>query len=85
MTLDLFPETMQPRARAKARVLMHVVDAGQVEHGRPEDLGKPLCRLSCKRCEAESDWLIFNSITEAKRGIPCEACNADQEAPDEIA
>jgi hypothetical protein len=73
-TPDLFPDTKPPRARP--RVLMHVSDAGNVGHGQSEDFGKPLCRMRCGRCGAESDWLIFDTITEAKRGIPCEACNA---------
>lgn len=48
-----------------------------MRHGKREDLGKPLCMMRCSRCGAESDWLIFNTITEAKRGIPCEACNKE--------
>lgn len=72
---DLFPETIRKPERAKPRALMHVCDAGNVEHGKREDLGKPLCKMRCSKCGAESDWLIFNTITEAKRGIPCEACN----------
>lgn len=72
-TPDLFPDTKLPRARP--RTLMHVTDAGNVGHGQEEDLGKPLCRMRCTRCGAESDWLIFETVTEAKRGIPCEACN----------
>jgi DNA-directed RNA polymerase subunit RPC12/RpoP len=31
--------------------------------------------MRCTRCRAETDWLIFDTVTEAKRGIPCEACN----------
>ncbi len=29
----------------------------------------------CASCGAETDWLIFDTVTEAKRGIPCETCN----------
>lgn len=72
-TLDLFPETRQPRSRP--RVLMHVDDAGDGGDG------KPICVMRCARCGATTDWLRFETVTEAKRGIPCEACNAD-EAPD---
>ncbi len=54
---------------------MHVADAGQVHHGLAADLGKPLCKMRCTRCDAESEWLIFENVTEAKRGIPCSACN----------
>lgn len=70
---DLFPETKLPRARP--RVLMHVSDATVCHQGAGRDLGKPMCRMQCPRCRAETDWLIFKSVTEAKRGIPCEACN----------
>lgn len=73
MTPDLFPGTKPPRA--KPRVLMHVSDASQVAFGKREDFGKPLCQMRCSKCGAESDWLIFDTITEAKRGIPCETCN----------
>ena len=54
---------------------MHVSDAGDVSCGNSDDLGKPLCKMTCHRCGTESDWLIFETITEAKRGIPCEKCN----------
>jgi hypothetical protein len=41
--LDMF-EAMRP-PRARPRVLMHVSDAGQVDSGAHEDLGKPMCRM----------------------------------------
>lgn len=49
---------------------MHVSDAGWSDQH-----DKPMCTMRCSRCGAESDWLIFDTITESKRGIPCEACN----------
>jgi hypothetical protein len=67
--LDLFPETKPPRA--KPRVLMHVSDAGGT--GPPDD---NWCRMQCVRCNAETDWINFETVTEAKRGIPCPACNS---------
>lgn len=79
MTPDLFPGTKPPRARP--RVLMHVCDAGQVSFGKREDFGKPLCTMRCGRCGAETDWLIFETVTEAKRGIPCDACNKEHPSP----
>ena len=79
MTPDLFPSTKPPRA--KPRVLMHVTDSTDVHTGAADDLGKPMCRMRCTRCEAETDWLIFDTVTEAKRGIPCEACNAPAQQP----
>lgn len=72
-TPDLFPESKP--ARSKPRVLMHVADAAYCDSGSTEDLGKPRCRMECKRCGADSGWLVFDTVTEAKRGIPCEACN----------
>ncbi len=69
MTLDLF--TGKPRPRRKPRVLMHVVDAGQ-------EGGRPVCQMRCARCGLESDWLLFDTVTEAKRGIPCDNCNRSE-------
>lgn len=69
-TPDLFPGTKPPRA--KPRVLMHVSDAGD------NDDGRPICVMKCRSCGAETDWLVFETITEAKRGIPCEACNKER-------
>jgi DNA-directed RNA polymerase subunit RPC12/RpoP len=54
---------------------MHVSDAGVTDCGRAEDLGKPRCRLSCSRCGSESVWLVFDTVTEAKRGVACPKCN----------
>ncbi len=62
---------------------MHVSDAGQVSFGAKEDLGKPMCVMSCRRCCAESDWLVFDTISEAKRGIPCDACNLKSDTASE--
>jgi hypothetical protein len=54
---------------------MHVSDAGQCHIGAAEDLGKPIWVMRCSRCGAVMDGLIFETITEAKRGIPCEVRN----------
>jgi len=72
-TLDLFP-VFKP-ARAKPRVLMHVSDSVECHTGAADDLGKPMCVMTCKRCSTSSDWLIFDTVSEAKRGIPCPTCN----------
>ncbi len=79
MTPDLFPDTKLPRA--KPRVLMHVSDASDCHTGRQEDLGKPMCVMKCTRCGQESEWLVFDTVTEAKRGIPCPTCNQPKETP----
>lgn len=68
MTPDLFPGTKPPRARP--RVLMHIADSTWSEHD-----DKPMCNMTCTRCGKESGWLVFDTVTEAKRGIPCEDCN----------
>ena len=64
MIADLFPK---PPRRAP-RVLMHVIDAGHQG-------GKPIVRLECKKCSYVSPWLQVDTVTEAKRGIPCPKCN----------
>lgn len=76
MQLDLF-DYLKPRRRAP-RVLMHVTDATDAQCCADEDIGKPMCRMRCTRCQAETGWLIFKTVTEAKRGIPCEACNSPE-------
>jgi hypothetical protein len=69
MSTDLFPETKNPRARP--RVLMHVCDS----YGDgPDDVH---CKMQCPRCKTETRWLTFATVTEAKRGIPCENCNKE--------
>jgi len=76
--LDLFAEllpTAPPAVqRAKPRVLMHVSDAGEREDGQH------ICVMTCRICGIKTDWLSFATMTEAKRGIPCEACNAAKAA-----
>lgn len=47
---------------------MHVCDAGHGEEG------KPLCQMECRKCGYVSDWFIFDTVTEAKRGLPCPRC-----------
>jgi DNA-directed RNA polymerase subunit RPC12/RpoP len=72
MSADLFGE---PPTRSARQWRMHVIDSGDCHTGAAEDLGKPMCVMKCARCGAETDWLIFDTITEAKRGIPCDYCN----------
>lgn len=64
-------QDMKPPRRAY-RKLMHVCDsAGCTE----EDGTGAMVRMRCKRCAYESDWLAFDTITEAKRGLICPVCN----------
>ena len=61
-TPDLFPDTKPPRA--KPRVMMHVIDAGDC-----------IAKFECAKCGAKSEWVPIANITEGKRGIPCPTCN----------
>lgn len=67
----LFPETR--KQRAKPRVLMHVFDAG----GCDSDEGTHIARFECGKCGLKTDWLVMQTITETKRGIPCPNCNEE--------
>jgi NAD-dependent SIR2 family protein deacetylase len=58
--IDLFGK--KPRRQPLRRA--HVIDAG-------EDMAK----FECSHCGWVSDWRHVESITEGKRGIPCESCN----------
>lgn len=58
--------------RAAPRVLMHVCDAGDGE------ADKPIVRFSCAKCGHETDWVQCDTVTEAKAGMACPNCNANQ-------
>lgn len=58
-TAQLFPSPPVPRIKR-----MHVDDAGQ-----------GIAQFKCRICGHVSDWLQIESVTEAKRGIPCPNCN----------
>ena len=68
----MFAELKPPRKAPEK--LMHVSDAAS--ECCSEDGEGVMVRLQCKRCKHETDWLIFATITEAKRGKPCPKCNA---------
>lgn len=74
-TPDLFPMTVPPRR--KPRVLMHVWDAGPNPNSRDEDDGG-IAIFQRSKCKRQTDWIPFRTVTEAKRGIPCERCNQAQ-------
>lgn len=71
MQATLFDVETKPRPRAKPRVLMHVVDAGDCggcgEH--ESDV-----RMKCRKCGRETDWTRM-LVSVAKRGVPCPCCN----------
>ena len=66
-TIDLFNGT---KPRAKARVMMRVIDAGDA-----------FAKFQCRKCGNVSGWMFCATRTDAKRGIPCEAC--PQQEPDQ--
>ncbi|WP_321162953.1 hypothetical protein [Micavibrio aeruginosavorus] len=50
---------------------MHFIDAGN-----GDGFGTPYCaQFQCRKCGRKSDWFGFTTITEIKRGIPCDYCN----------
>lgn len=63
---DLFENTESQKPKSpKPRVMAHVDDAG---------IG--CFDFKCQKCGWESGWLFSDmSISQAKRGIPCEKCN----------
>lgn len=77
-TPDMFQDLKPPRS--KPRVLMHVCDSGWSDD---EARGPELCKMKCTKCGTETDWLHFASVTEARRGIPCDACNIDLDRKEE--
>lgn len=67
MTVDLFGV----RPRRAPRKLMHVHDA----YARQ---GKQVVVLRCARCGFTSDWTEFDTVTQAKAGLPCPRCSLDR-------
>jgi DNA-directed RNA polymerase subunit RPC12/RpoP len=64
------PDMFGVKPRDPRKWLMHVCDAG----GDGEEA--IVVRFLCARCKNETDWMHCDTITEAKRGIPCVICNA---------
>lgn len=58
-----------PRSRPRRKFVMHVHDAGNAEEGAI------IAQFRCKRCGHETDWLVCETLTEARKGIPCPLCN----------
>lgn len=79
MTDDLFGA----KPRRARRQLMHVSDAGDSCSGDDGE-GVVIAQFACKRCGHETDWIQVDTVTEARRGIPCPFCNnAREEVRDE--
>lgn len=63
---DLFPSA----PRRPRRVLMHVVDATGCD--------SKTVQLECRKCGMRTDWLSFNTHSEADRQ-PCPVCNGGKQ------
>lgn len=61
-------ELLERTPRRMRGQLMHVCDAGCGE-------GKPVVQFQCAKCEYQSGWYTFDTMTAAKRGLPCPKCN----------
>lgn len=55
----------KPKRRMRGQ-LMHVSDAGHADG--------LIVTFRCKKCGYESDWLKVDTVTEAKKGLPCPSC-----------
>lgn len=60
----LFPEL--ERARAKPRVMMRILDAGD-----------EVASFECSRCGHRTGW-VGATVTEQRRGKPCPQCNGTE-------
>jgi hypothetical protein len=48
-------------------VRMHVCDAGEAG-------GDMIAKFRCRKCGRETDWQKIESVSSAKRGVPCHDC-----------
>jgi predicted Zn-ribbon and HTH transcriptional regulator len=59
----------KPKRRLRGQ-LMHVCDAG-------ECFESLIAVFHCRKCGYESKWLKIETVTKAKRGLPCPICNKE--------
>jgi len=59
----------KPKRRTRGQ-LMHVSDAGYGGSWRGVNV-----QMRCAKCRHQSGWIEFETVTEAKRGLPCPKCN----------
>jgi len=57
---------------------MHMIDAGPNQCVGPAYVAK----YKCGKCGLESEWQTAETISEIRRGIPCQKCNPPN-APDQ--
>lgn len=69
MTL-LFPKEELPRTRSR-RVMMHIINGGC----DPLEPGRQSYEFKCLKCGHRPGWTAVDSVTEARRGLPCPECN----------
>jgi phage FluMu protein Com len=67
---ELFPK---PARRSRGQ-LMHVSDASYGGCGGAEPCMPVMVTMRCAKCGHVSDWIRFDTVTEAKRGLPCPRC-----------
>lgn len=60
-------ELLEKPPRRMRGQLMHVCDARHDAVATVE--------LSCIKCSYRTRWIEFETVTEAKRGLPCPKCN----------
>lgn len=63
-----------PKPKREYVLLAHVHDAGEGQGEFPYG-----AMFRCHRCTWESEWLVFDNISEVRRGIACPTCNASKE------
>lgn len=65
-------ELLEKPHRKMRGQLMHVCDAGYEEEN-------PIVQMQCAKCGFQSGWFQFDTVTEAKRGLPCPKCTGSAE------
>jgi DNA-directed RNA polymerase subunit RPC12/RpoP len=65
-TIPNFEKTYTPRLKR-----MHFCDVGTGDC-IGEDI---LVIFKCSRCGHQSEWMVINSVSDVKRGLPCPICN----------
>lgn len=64
-----------PKSRARPRIIMRVVDAGD-SGCSVSDGGSHIVVFQCGKCGHRTDWTLVKTVTEGKRGKPCPKCNS---------
>jgi hypothetical protein len=62
---ELFPK---PPRKMRGQ-LMHVSDAYNTSGLK--------CQFRCRKCGHQTGWVECDTVTEAKKGLPCPKCNKD--------